>query len=257
MIYVPHLDYAAQKYGPTSSEFKTSLQELDDLIGDVLSFLETSNLAKEYNITILSEYSFSAVNNSISPNAILRDSGFLDVRKIKGKEYIDFEHSKAFAMADHQISHVYTKPGYEQEVCSLFKRCDGIDKIFDKKSQKELHINHSRSGELVLATNSNCWFNYHWWSDENDAPTFTFNVDIHRKPGFDPLELFFDAKKQAISHDLTQLKGSHGLIQEDENSLPLFIMSDFSTKNSKIHATQIAHTISKFFKIDHKFDSKT
>jgi len=254
LVYIPHMDYSAQKYGPNSNEFNASLQQVDSLIGEIMSFLEANNLTNEYNILILSEYGFFEVNNSISPNLLLRQNGLLSVRKIKGKEYIDYEYSKAFAMVDHQITHVYVKPGYEQDVQTLFQKNDSIAKILDKKSQSEFKIDHKRSGEFILSSNSNTWFNYHWWDEENLAPSFTFNVDIHRKPGFDPLELFFDIEKKTISHNTHLVKGSHGLIPE-EDSLPLLI-SDIPKMNSKIHAIQIAPTITKFFKINHTFVSQ-
>jgi predicted AlkP superfamily pyrophosphatase or phosphodiesterase len=251
LVYIPHLDYAAQKYGPASNEFKISLKEVDEFVGEILSFLEANHLTNEYGIMILSEYGFFTVNHSISPNLILRENKLLSIRKIKGKEYVDYEHSKAFAMVDHQISHVFIKTGYEQQVQTLFEKNDNISVVLNKSDQKKLEIDNPKSGELILCSKTNGWFNYHWWSDENYAPSFTFNVDIHRKPGFDPLELFLDKEKRTISHDTTLVKGSHGLIPE-ENSLPLFI-SDMREINSKIHATQIAPTITKFFKINHAF----
>lgn len=254
LVYIPHLDYTAQKNGPGSAEFKASLREVDGLVGEILSFLETNNLNNEYDIVILSEYGFSEVNHSVSPNLLLYENGLLSVRKIKGKEYLDYEHSKAFAMVDHQISHVYVKTGYEHKVQSLFKKNDGISAVLDKKSQEKLQINNPRSGDLILCSQHNSWFNYHWWSDESLAPSFTFNVDIHRKPGFDPLELFFDAKQRVISHDTSLIRGSHGLIPEGD-SLPLLI-SNIQKMDAKIHATQIAPTISKFFKVNHAFTSE-
>ena len=70
---------------------------------------------------ILSEYTFNSVNKSISPNLILRQHGLLATRRIEGKDYIDYELSKSFAMVDHQIAHIYIKPGYEDEVYQILK----------------------------------------------------------------------------------------------------------------------------------------
>lgn len=251
-VYLPHLDYAAQKNGPTSEEFKKSLLELDKIIG---SFLEENNLLKEYEIVLLSEYGFNQVDKSVSPNLILRESGLLSVRKIKEKEYIDYEHSKAFAMVDHQVAHLFVKAGYEDIVKTKLNNHEGIATILDRTMQKKFKIDHPRSGEFILCSPNDSWFNYHWWEEEKYAPDFTFNVDIHRKPGYDPLELFMDFQTKTISHNTKLVQGSHGILQEDDDSLPLFATSLQLSCRDKIEATQIAPTILKFFKIDYKLPS--
>ena len=218
LTYIPHLDYAGQKYGPESIEFQNSLSEVDELIGNLIDFLQSEKL--EYEIIILSEYGFNQVNNSISPNIILNDNLLLQTRNIGGKEYIDFELSKAFAMCDHQIAHIFIKPGFEETVTKIFEK-QPIGKILNKKMQKELHIDNERSGDIILTSEKNSWFNYHWWTDEKFAPDFTFSVDIHRKPGFDPLELFFDMKTKKISHDTSLIHGSHGIIDNEISKLPI------------------------------------
>ena len=218
LTYIPHLDYAGQKYGPESIEFQNSLSEVDELIGNLIDFLQSEKL--EYEIIILSEYGFNQVNNSISPNIILNDNLLLQTRNIGGKEYIDFELSKAFAMCDHQIAHIFIKPGFEETVTKIFEK-QPIGKILNKKMQKELHIDNERSGDIILMSEKNSWFNYHWWTDEKLAPDFTFSVDIHRKPGFDPLELFFDMKTKKISHDTSLIHGSHGIIDNEISKLPI------------------------------------
>lgn len=242
-VYLPHLDYAGQKYGPQSKEFQKSLVELDNLIGELLAFLESDNLQDEYEIMILSEYSFENVNKSISPNVILRDEGLVATRQIEGKEYLDYEHSKAFAMVDHQIAHVFLKPGIEEAVTKIFKKHDNfISEILDKKAQKNLNILHQRSGELVLSAQKNSWFNYYWWTDKKQAPDFAFKVDIHRKPGFDPLELVIDTSSKTISQDVSQIKGSHGLVNNE--NLPVCGLS-INQKDTPdlIDVIQIAPTI--------------
>ena len=177
--YIPHLDYAGQKYGPDSVEFEKSLSEVDELIGNLIDYFQLEKM--EYEIIILSEYGFNQVDNSISPNIILNENSLLQTRNIGGKEYIDFELSKAFAMCDHQIAHVFIKPGFEKTVTEIFEK-QPIGEIFNKDKQKELHIDNERSGDIILTSEKNSWFNYHWWTDENNAPDFTFSVDIHRKP---------------------------------------------------------------------------
>ena len=219
LTYIPHLDYSGQKFGPNSSEFKKSVLEVDKLIGNLEDFLKTEKL--DYEIIIISEYGFNQVNNSISPNRILNENKLLLTRNINGKEYIDFELSKAFAMCDHQISHIYIKPGFEDAVTSIFKKVS-IGRILDKKTQSNLHIDNIRSGEIIITAEKNSWFNYYWWTDEKYAPDFTFSVDIHRKPGFDPLELFLDMKTKKISQDTSLIHGSHGVIDNELSRLPIF-----------------------------------
>ena len=258
LVYLPHLDYAAQKNGPESEEFKKALLELDTIIGDISSFL-SSYKNDEYEIMIISEYSFNNVKNSISPNKILREEGLLSIRNISGKEYIDFEYSKAFAMVDHQIAHIFTKPAYENQIENIFNHQTEISEILNKDSQKELKINNPKSGNLILCSKEDSWFNYYWWDDSNKAPEFTFNVDIHRKPGYDPLELFFDPQTKKISQNTSLIKGSHGLINKNQvDELPVFGMTLKQNElKVPINAVQIAQTISKFFNINTNLPGKS
>jgi len=223
LVYLPHLDYAGQKYGPDSYEFQNRLMELDKMLGDFFEFIKNDN---EYELILLSEYSFNSVNSSFSPNLLLRENGLLSVRNIKGAEYLDFENSKAFAMTDHQIAHVFIKSGYEHKVKSVFKNNECIEQILDKSTQKQFRIDHPKSGELILCATESCWFNYYWWHDAGNAPPFAYNVDIHRKPGFDPMELFFDQKTKHISTDTSLLKGSHGVFDPNKTeNLPILALS--------------------------------
>ena len=245
IVYLPHLDYASQKFGPESNEFKESVIELDNLLGDFSLFLN-QEFENEYEILILSEYTFNSVNKSISPNLILRQHGLLATRRIEGKDYIDYELSKAFAMVDHQIAHIYINPGYEDEVYQILKT-ENLGTILDSKLQKELKINHFKSGNLILCADTNTWFNYYWWDDVKYAPDFTFGVDIHRKPGYDPLELFLDFKTKQISHDTSLIKGSHGLIPKNDD-LPLIGTSFNSNIDEIISVIEIKNIIENFFK---------
>ena len=249
MVYIPHLDYAGLKYGPQSNEFKASLIEVDELIGDLHNFLFSKNFLNDYEIMLVSEYSFEEVRRSISPNVILRDEGLLSTRKINEKHYIDFEFSKAFAMVDHQIAHVYIKNGFEEQTKNIFKKNNSVAEVLDKKQQTEYKINHPKSGDLVLCAKDDLWFNYYWWKDKTEAPDFTFKVDIHRKPGFDPLELFIDSSKKTISHDTSLVKGSHGLVKKKKlENLPLFCFTHSSKKTQDVlNVIQITPIIMEFF----------
>ena len=246
VTYLPHLDYTSQKFGPNSDEFKKSVDELDALIGDFLLFLN-QEFPNTYEIMILSEYNFNEVNNSVSPNLLLRQHGLLSTRRIEEKDYIDYEFSKAFAMVDHQIAHLYIKPGYLDQVKSIFNN-ESVGSILDNNLQKEFKINHPRSGDLILCSNTDSWFNYYWWDDIKHAPDFTFNVDIHRKPGYDPLELFIDFQSKTISHDTSLIKGSHGLISKDPMNSPLIGTSFESNIHDKIPVVEIKNKIQNFFK---------
>ena len=196
---------------------------------------------------ILSEYTFNSVNRSISPNLILRQHGLLSTRRIEGKDYIDYELSKAFAMVDHQIAHIFINPGYEDEVYQILKT-ENLGTILDLELQKNLKINHNKSGNLILCADTNSWFNYYWWDDIKYAPDFTFTVDIHRKPGYDPLELFIDFQSKTISHDTSLIKGSHGLISNDPMNSPLIGTSFESNIDEKISVIEIKNKIQNFFK---------
>ena len=250
-VYLPHLDYSGQKYGPDSNEFEKSLGELDSLVGQLIEFLDYHNLKDQYEIMILSEYSFENVTNSVSPNVILRDKGLLKVRTIGGKEYLDFENSKAFAMVDHQISHVFTKKGIEDEVKNIFIKQDGISEVLDSISKKMWNIDHPKSGELILCSDNDSWFNYFWWNDSKYSPEFASNVDIHRKPGYDPLELFLEPTTNKISQNTELVKGSHGLVNPKYfSNLPIFGMSVKSEEiMEQTKIIQVASTIANFFNV--------
>ena len=152
-------------------------------------------------------------------------------------------------MCDHQIAHVFIKPGFEKTVTEIFEK-QPIGEILNKDKQKELHIDNERSGDIILTSEKNSWFNYHWWTDEKNAPDFTFSVDIHRKPGFDPLELFFDMKTKKISHDTSLVHGSHGIIDNENSKLPI-IGTTISEKKlpEKLDMTEIMPRILDFLEI--------
>jgi predicted AlkP superfamily pyrophosphatase or phosphodiesterase len=241
LMYLPQVDYSAQKFGPNSPEVNSDIRFVDELIGQMISKTEELGIAKDTVFVILSEYSFNNVNRSVSLNVKLRDANLFAVRKINGKEYVDYEHCKAFAMVDHQIAHVYVKQGYLDEVKSALSKVEGVSKILDDETKKAYKIDNNRSGELIAIADRDSWFNYYWWYDNNDAPAFAKNVDIHRKPGYDPLELFFDPQTKGISMNTDLIKGSHGA---DTKPVPVVISGNNSkNKQANIDATQIAPTI--------------
>lgn len=221
--YFPQIDYSAQKLGKSSSEVTDDLQKIDESVGKVINAVKRSGIYDETEFIIISEYGFNDVNGAVPINRILREKGLLKVRTIKGKEYVDFEYSHAFAMVDHQIAHIYLNyEGKESKdkIKKILTDISGIETVCDLDEKRNLHIDHERSGELIVIAERDKWFSYYWWFEENTesntgegidkAPTFTKTVDIHRKPGYDPLDLFFDPIKKSISTNTSLIKGSHG-----------------------------------------------
>jgi predicted AlkP superfamily pyrophosphatase or phosphodiesterase len=200
LVYLPHLDYSSQKFGPDQPQ---ALREVDSLVGELM---------QDANVIVCSEYSLTPVAGALFPNRLLRAAGLLRVRKIAGKEYLDFELSDAFAMVDHQIAHIYCKPGYAAAARSTLQR--STDVTFAS-------IAHPRAGELIAVAPRDKWFAYYWWDDWAKAPEFAFTVDIHRKPGYDPCELWFDygrmarTFKIATGTDPSRVKASHGRVDDD------------------------------------------
>ena len=180
----------------------------------------------------------------INLNQLLRDAGYLQVRQIGGYEFIDFEYSGAFAMVDHQVAHIYVKsPVQIDEVKKYLDKIRGIDKVLSTGSEKhEYQIDHPKSGDLIAISEKNKWFTYYWWYDPVLAHPFATTVDIHRKPGYDPVELFFDQNKKSIPLDASLVKSSHGrpLQLDSENSTSIFITSK---KDEKINSLMAKDTV--------------
>ncbi len=228
--YFPQLDYSAQKNGKSSTQVQEDLQKIDNYIGSIVETTKNAGIFDQTQFLLLSEYGFNDVNGAIPINRILREKGLLEVRTIKNKEYIDFEFSHAFALVDHQIAHIFlNKNGKSKinEIKKILEEISGIEKVCDEAEKKNLRIDHSRSGDLIAIADIDKWFSYYWWYDNDSpnqhvegaaglgfqgdrAPSFTKTVDIHRKPGYDPLDLFFDPQRKSISTNTNLIKGSHG-----------------------------------------------
>jgi len=224
-VYIPHLDYAAQKYGPNSREAATALAELDKVLGD---FMERHNQLPHGPSTrwlIAGEYALTDVNGAIYPNRILREAGLLKVRVSGGHEYLDLEASDAFAMADHQFAHVYVNRGDPERVAEIFARHDDIPDIIVGRERAALHMDHPRSAPVILVSRPDKWFAYYWWLDDAAAPPFARTVDIHAKPGYDPVELFVRMPERDIPLDASLVKGSHGAPVHAPNQVSLLIAS--------------------------------
>ncbi|MEM1138048.1 MAG: nucleotide pyrophosphatase/phosphodiesterase family protein [Bacteroidota bacterium] len=189
LIYLPHLDYNMQRYGKDAPQIANDLVEIDTVCKDLVNFYED----RDVEVIILSEYGIGNVSQPININRILRKEGYLSIKEDLGLEYLDAGTSKAFAVADHQIAHIYVnEPDLLPEIKKLLQDTAGIEMVLDKAGKKEHHIDHVRSGELVAVADGKSWFTYYYWLDDKKAPDFARTVDIHRKPGYDPVEMFLD-----------------------------------------------------------------
>lgn len=252
LIYLPHLDYNLQRFGLDFSKISKDLNEIDDVVKELVSYYEK----QQCNIVLLSEYGITTVQNPIHLNRVLRTRGYLGIRKERGLELLDAGASRAFAVADHQIAHVYLKDiAIQEEVQQLLLELEGVEKVLDKTQQEEYGLQHERSGDLVVVADKDSWFTYYFWEDDTKAPDFARMVDIHKKPGYDPVEMFTDPSDKLVMAkvlwkllkkklgfrtvmDVIPLKadlvrGSHGRIPEDEADYPVFITNSnqFPDKN--------------------------
>ncbi len=218
LVYLPHLDYASQKFGPDSAQAQTALREIDTIAGELIE-----GLTPPPALVVCSEYSIAPVSRPIFPNRILRQAGLLRVREIAGREYLDYELSDAFAMVDHQVAHVFCKPHALHDARQALAEQHPLDFT---------SIDHPRAGELVAVAPRHEWFAYYWWDDWLKAPEFAFTIDIHRKPGFDPCEMWFDwgrmarTFKVATGTDPSLVRGSHGRVDSDPASWATIILSE-------------------------------
>ena len=256
LIYLPHLDYCLQKFGPDFTKIHHELTEIDEVLKGLIAFYEN----KGAEIILLSEYGISPVNNPIHLNRLFREHGLLQIRVERGLELLDPGASKAFVVADHQIAHVYiSDPSVRDKVMELLKGVSGVELILDKKEQATYHINHERSGDLVLMADQDSWFTYYFWLDDAKAPDYARCVDIHKKPGYDPVEMFMSSKLRAgykllkkkaglryvmdvIPLDANLIKGSHGRIGAKPEYHPVLI-TDQKQEGSSISANQVVNVI--------------
>jgi len=277
-IYIPHLDYAAQKFGPDSGQANASLVELDAVLRDFARQVSATNIAADAVFLAAGEYALTPVTAPIFPNRILREAGLLSVRAADGAEYVDLQNSTAFAMVDHQLAHVYLRDRHQAVIArcqELFANVEGVAAVYagderhaigmipgtngqpavaeqaatanseprplgsgltpqfraatvrerstSDQVERGEHVESpanaapgvvplpDHSGDLILISDDSHWFAYYCWLDDAKAPPFARTVDIHRKPGYDPVELFFDTATRSIPLDANLVKGSHGV----------------------------------------------
>jgi len=253
LVYLPHLDYCLQKDGPAAPNIPAEVRAIDRVVTDLLSYYESRSI----RVMLLSEYGISPVDQPIHLNRLFREKGWLSIKDELGRETLDYGGCKAFAVADHQIAHVYvTDPVILPEVRALLESTGGIDEIRPQ--------NHPRAGDLIAIAKQNAWFTYYYWTDDAKAPDFARTIDIHRKPGYDPCELFIDpairfpktkiakfllkkklgirALLEVIPLDPSLVKGSHGRDQVPDSEKPVLIGSSAKIKTGQdIHTAILSH----------------
>ncbi|MGI9521658.1 MAG: alkaline phosphatase family protein [Hyphomicrobiaceae bacterium] len=248
LTYLPHLDYNLQRLGPdlTHPRLIADLKEIDELCGELIEVAETEGR----EVIVVSEYGITPVTDAVHINRALRRAGLLAVRvEEHGREQLDAGASDAFAVADHQLAHIYVKkPDQIAIVQSLIANLEGVEVVLDEEGKRAYALDHPRSGELVAISRADRWFSYYYWLEDDKAPDYARTVDIHRKPGYDPVELFVDpairwpmlsvgwrltkrklGMRQLLDvislKDTTLVKGSHGRVTDDGNYGPLVISS--------------------------------
>jgi len=244
LIYLPHLDYGLQKVGPDAKALARDLQEVDAVCGDLIAFYQERGA----EVVVLSEYGIVPASRPVHLNRLFRKQGWLAIREELGRELLDAGACTAFAVADHQVAHIYVPEwGKRAAVKTLVEQTPGVAEVLDEAGKRAYRLDHPRSGDLVALAEPDAWFTYYYWLDDDRAPDFARTVDIHRKPGYDPVELFTDPdiaflkgkvawtllKKtlnfrylmDVIPLDATLVKGSHGLLTAPDDG-PLLITSD-------------------------------
>lgn len=265
LVYLPHLDYNLQRHGPRTADgslnprIHADLRTADALAGDLLDFYT----ARDVRVVFLSEYGITNVNQPVHLNRVLRQRGWLTVKEELGRELLDAGASRAFAVADHQVAHIYVNdPTLTSAVRSALESTPGVESVLDRAAQKCLGLDHPRAGDLVAVAQPQAWFTYYYWEQDGRAPDFARTVDIHRKPGYDPVELFLDPglrwpkwhiarrllqKKlgfrmlmDVIPIDANLVRGSHGRRPEDPADWPVLLTDlPLASSGASIDSTQV------------------
>jgi predicted AlkP superfamily pyrophosphatase or phosphodiesterase len=265
LAYVPHLDYDLQRHGPSAPQAAKAAADLDATLAPLLD----NALERDTTVLVLSEYGITEVSRPVDVNRALRAAGLLRVHTQAGMEYLDPWTSRAFAVADHQVAHVYVKdPADVPAAAAACAGLPGVAEVLDAAGKAAHGLDHPRAGELVLVAAPDSWFTYYYWLDDDRAPDFARLVEIHRKPGYDPAELFFDpagvraAKGRAALALLRKrigmrymmsvvgldaaaraVRGSHGRLPDDVRDGPVLICSDASVRRDTVAAVEVKELI--------------
>jgi predicted AlkP superfamily pyrophosphatase or phosphodiesterase len=252
LVYLPHLDYDPQRFGPSGCDMPRLVKELDEACEPMLEAAHDQGAA----VWVVSEYGHLDVNEPRYPNRVLREAGLLTVRDGPFGETLDTFTSRAFAVCDHQLAHIYIRE--KNDIPHVRELLAPLGQVAEPG---EVGLDHPRSGELILLASPQAWYAYRYWLDDRRAPDFARTVDIHRKPGYDPCELFFDpkfrfpklhaarrllAKKlgfrilmDVVPLDARFVRGSHGIHAPDPLDRPLLIGSGNAPEASTLEMTHI------------------
>jgi len=235
--YLPHLDYALQKYGPQASESRKAFLAIDSLLGRLIPVARR----EKYRIMLFGDYPILEAQGVIFPNKALHKAGLFKTRDIKGRLYPLYHISAAFGIVDHQITHLHVfEAGRQEEVRKLMEKLPGMDRVLDPSGLAEVGLDHPRSGNLVLVAKPGYWFDYRWWDEQKHAPDFATHVDIHNKPGYDPCELFWGWPPPSISQNPHRIKGTHGRVDQSE---PVFYATDVELPKEPGSLIELAESI--------------
>ena len=258
LCYLPHLDYDLQRFGGSGAHAIAAATQLDEVAGNLIDPLRAAGA----KIVVLSEYGITNVSRPIDINRRLREAGLLEVVHNDAGELLDAGASRAFAVADHQVAHVYTADANARHAArEALADLAGVDRLLDDESgtKRDAGLDHPRAGELVAVAEPDSWFTYYYWLDDDRAPDFARSVDIHKKPGYDPAELFFDgpnAKLRAalrlaqkklgfryrmdvVPLDPGRVAGSHGRLPADPGDGPVLLCSEPELRRDAFEATEV------------------
>ncbi|MBX7121961.1 MAG: alkaline phosphatase family protein [Opitutaceae bacterium] len=258
LVYLPHLDYNLQRLGPDDPKLREDVRAIDRVAGALIDGYSKRGV----RTVVLSEYGITAVRRSISLNRAFRAKGWITIKEELGRELLDCGASRVFAIADHQVAHVYVKEASMIATAKAeMERMEGVARVLDADAQRREGIDHERSGDLVAYASEDAWFNYYYWNDDSKAPDFARCVDIHRKYGYDPVELFvnpslafpkarvalkllrkalgFRMLMDLIPLDPSLVRGSHGTCPADTREWPILIGTGGGDKDEPIPATQV------------------
>jgi predicted AlkP superfamily pyrophosphatase or phosphodiesterase len=265
LIYLPHLDYNLQRYGPFTADGEINpviipdLQAIDSIVGDLIDSFGKRGV----QVVLLSEYGITNVDMPVHLNRIFRQKGWLTVKDELGSEILDAGASKVFAVADHQVAHIYLNDrSLKKPVREVLEKTSGVEKVLGEAEKAATGIAHERAGDLIAVAAENAWFTYYYWDDDARAPDFARTVDIHRKPGYDPVELFLDPKiaqpklkiawrllqkklgfrmlMDVIPLDAMLVKGSHGRRPADTQHWPVIIAEKPGILNTRqLESTEV------------------
>ena len=277
LIYLPHLDYNLQRQGPfiqteggsrkINPAIIPDLKAIDSIVGGLVDYLGKRGV----QIVLLSEYGITNVDRPIHLNRLFRQQGWLAVKDELGLEILDAGASKVFAVADHQVAHIYLQDGsLEKSVRAVLEKVPGVARVLGRAEKAAAGIDHARAGDLMAVAGENAWFTYYYWEDDARAPDFARTVDIHRKPGYDPVELFIDPQismpqlkiawrllqkklglrmlMDVVPLDATLVKGSHGRRPENALDWPIIITEKTELLEAKqIESTDVFQVLLRYF----------